>query len=294
LRGQLTSSYQFKGGYNASNDGLGQITEDEINNYFADTLVSLPNILENNGYHTYFLSAHSSNSQLNRMLKTLGFEHIYGAEDFHDSKESLSDQEIFSVLAELITHQKLNAPYFLGIYNLGTHLGQDSPDKKYGDGKNILLNSIHNFDNAFGKFLERVKGQKDLVIIFTADHAAYPSKVYNQTFGTNRSCFVDKIPFIIWHQGIKPETIDIQGRNSLTFAPTLLNAIHINSAFNYFLGCSLFDKSCPQPFEFIANIGDEFYRTPNLTKLDDNNPEDRIIKQKIRDFFNLSENQNLK
>ena len=286
LRGQLTSSYQFRGGYNYENDGFEQIDKAQIKKILSSDLIGVPQLLKDNGYHPYFLSTHHDNAKLNCMLKTLEFNRVYSADDFHNSEESLSDQEMFSALADLILERKLESPYFIGFYNYGTHLGQNSPDIKYADGNNLILNAIHNFDDAFGKFLKKVENQQDLVIIFTADHAAFPSRLYNETFGTNRTFFVDKIPFAIWYQGIKPRIVDANGRNSLDFAPTLLNALKINSGFNYFLGCSLFDKECPYQFEYITNIGEEFYKTPEIAVM--NIP---ILIQKIKDFYHLSESQ---
>ena len=290
LRGQLTSSYQLHGGYYDAHNGFAQISRTEIYNQLKNTLISLPDILKDQGYHTYFLSAHSKNFQLNWMLETLGFDRVYGAEDFHDLEESLTDQEIFEALSEIVLKKNFSSPYFIGVYNVGTHFGQDSPNVKWKDGRNILLNSIHNFDDAFGRFLEKMQKQKDLVIILTADHAAYPSSLYNRTFSTRRQYFLDKIPLIIWYSGIRPNTIDAKGRNSLDLAPTVLNALHINSAFNYFLGCSLFDEYCPNVFEHITCIGHTFYRTPNLNQLNNSEQDNKKLIHSIRDFFHLSEN----
>lgn len=293
LRGQLTSSYQLRGGYTASDDGLGQISGESIRKTLTDSLVSIPHILKDNGYHSYFLSTHHHKWQLNQMLKTLEFDRVYGADDFEKKKsdKSMTDQQTFSALSDLVRNDKLQAPYFIGIYNFGTHLGQDSPDVKYGDGNNVLLNSIHNFDDAFGKFWTSVRNKEDLVVIFTADHAAYPSDLYNQTFKTHRQFFIDKIPFAVLYHGIKPVVIDAHGRNSLDFAPTLLQAMGIKHGFNYFLGCSLFASACPRKFEYITGIGDGFVETPALRGLDAGKPDDEEIIQKIKDFYNLSEDR---
>ena len=174
---------------------------------------------------------------------------------------------------------------------MGTHIGQNSSDVKYGDGNNVMLNTIRNFDDAFGKFWNSVNDRKDLVIIFTADHAAYPSDLYNDTFKTKREFFIDKIPFAVWGDGIKPDVLDAHGRNSLDFAPTLLQSMGIRHAFNYFLGCSLFSSDCPRQFEYITAIGDDFVQTPELRLLKDNNSDDKRMIQKIRDFYNMSEDQ---
>lgn len=83
LRGQLTSSYQTQGGYYPTNDGLGQISSEQLRKTLSGNLVSIPHILNENGYHPYFLSAHEKKEQLNQMLKTLEFGRVYGADDFY-------------------------------------------------------------------------------------------------------------------------------------------------------------------------------------------------------------------
>ena len=292
LRGQLTSSYQYRGGFMMDKKGLGQISGESIRKSLSGRLVSIPHILKDNGYHSYFLVAHHNNYPLNMMLQTLEFDNVYGADDFiTDSAKDLTDRQIFSSLIDLINNNKLQKPYFIGMYNVGTHLGQDSPDVKYCDGQNTLLNTIRNFDDAFGKFWDAVKDQKDLVIIFTADHAAYPSGLYNQTFNTKRQYFADKIPFAIWSQDLKPLVMDAYGRNSLDFAPTLLQAMGIKRAFNYFLGCSLFSTDCPRKFEYLHCEGDWCLQTPALRVLDSDNFEDEAELKKIKDFYNLSEDR---
>lgn len=170
------------------------------------------------------------------------------------------------------------------MYNIGTHLGQDSPDVKYGDGSNIMLNTIRNFDDAFGQFWDAVRDRKDIAVILTADHAAYPSELYNKTFDTSRRYFVDRIPLAVWTHDAKHTVIDAKGRNSLDFAPTLLQAMGIRKAFNYFLGCSLFSSACPRKFEYITNVGVAFWQTPMLRMLSRKNDDDREIMEKIEDF----------
>jgi len=257
LRGQLTSSYQTQGGYYPTNDGLGQVSSEQLRKTLSGNLVSIPHILKENGYHTQFLSAHEKKEQLNQMLKTLEFGRVYGADDFYP-QAVLSDQQLFSALTGLTSGSSLRQPYFLGVYNIGTHLGQDSPDVKYGDGSNIMLNTIRNFDDAFGRFWDSVRHRKDIAVILTADHAAYPSDLYNKTFSTSRRYFVDRIPLAVWTHDARHTVIDAKGRNSLDFAPTLLQSMGIRKAFNYFLGCSLFSSACPRKFEYITNVGVAF------------------------------------
>ena len=294
LRGQLTSSYQLRRGYSHSKEknGLAQISGDKLKSTLSGTLVSVPHILKDNNYHPYFLSTHLHDYQLNLMLETLEFDRVYGADDFLTTNNELTDQQLFSVLSDLINKDKLKKPFFIGTYNLGTHFGQDSPDIKYGDGKNSILNTIRNFDDAFGKFWASVKDRKDIAVVLTADHAVIPGQLYTATFGTPHRGFpIDRVPFVVWNPDGNNGVLDAKGRNSLDIAPTLLQAMGIRHAFNYFLGCSLFESSCGKPFEHIANVDDGFWETPSLRALDPKDPKDAENMQKIKDFYNLSEDR---
>lgn len=105
LRGQLTSSYQLRRGYSHSNEknGLAQISGDKLKSTLSGNLVSVPHILKDNNYHSYFLSTHLHKYQLNLMLETLEFDRVYGADDFLTTNNELTDQQLFSTLSDLIT-----------------------------------------------------------------------------------------------------------------------------------------------------------------------------------------------
>ena len=47
------------------------------------------------------------------------------------------------------------------------------------------------------------------------------------------------MPLLIYYRGIEPETVDVNGRNSLDFAPKVLDFLDIHIG-NYFLGFTLF------------------------------------------------------
>ena len=290
LRGQLSSSYQFTGIVKAQ-----KLTNAAVTKKFSAELISLPQILSQNNYHTYFLSAQTYKScNLNYMLNTLGFDQLFTPEEFAFNND-LTDQQLFAALKKLMTEKKLKEPYFLAIYNLGTHFGEDSPDLKYQDGNNSLLNNVHNFDNAFGKWFDAISQHPNIInnlaIILTADHAAYADKQYCTTFEYEPEYWIDKIALAIYSPQISPQTIDAQGRNSLDIAPTILHMLHINNAQNYFLGCSLFKPTCILPFNHYTVAGDMAYKTqdnhvypkPQLDKWDEH------ILSLIENFYHLSE-----
>ena len=290
IRGQLTSSYQLVGGYTNDNSGIGELSEQELKERYSDTVIGIPQILRENNYHSYFVVSHKTNHNLVYMLKTLFFDNVFGSNDYkklHEDRE-LTDQELFDFVNELIESKTLQEPYILGVYNEGTHLGLDSPDVKYKNGENILLNTVANYDNAVSKLINRFYDDKyasNNVLIITADHATFPSTLYKQTIDGNALYFVNKVPFIVYTYGIKPNVIDVHGMNSLSFAPTILHMLGITNGQNYFLGCSVFDKKCKSEFKCVTNIGSEIYKTDNA---EIKRSEDKLLEIKIKKFYNLS------
>ncbi|SNR99522.1 Sulfatase [Methylobacillus rhizosphaerae] len=264
LRGQLISGYQYRDGITKQNNGLDQINKEKVKKMYSGKLISLPEILNNHGYHTYFISSTERDSNLNSLLASMPFHKVFGMEDFNWSvNDRMSDKASFKALSDIVSSMDTNdQPFFIGIYPSGTHHGLDSPDTAYMDGKNSYYNKFHNLDEQIGSFISWFRSSKyydDTILILTGDHSTFPTPEFKKSFGTNNSFFVDKIPFMILGKSIKHDVFDAKGKNSLSLAPTILNIIGINAGDNYFLGCSLFDIDCNNPLSNISAIGDIFF-----------------------------------
>lgn len=305
LRGQLTSSYQYLGGYRKDLIGIGQISQQELEKKYKNTVYSIPNIIKKHGYESYFINPHSEQSNISIMLRTMGFDKVYGCEKSQSCDKSkpidariISDKLLFANIKQVVSELENKAKsktdeshFFIGVYNIGTHLGMDSPDEKY-EINDVILNSVHNFDHQFGEFYTWFKQSKlyeNTVIILTADHCAYPSNDRAKILGEKSiypGIFINTIPFIVNYKGIKPLEIDVGGKNSIDFAPTLLHLMRINDGKNYFLGCSLFE-TCTKKFEYYEAIGSSFYSTEaNVLK---SVKENDVYPQLISEFYNLSD-----
>lgn len=71
--------------------------------------------------------------------------------------------------------------------------------------------------------------------------------------------FVDTIPLMIYWKGIQPRSIDVHGKNSLDFAPSLLSLLGLGQrVHNLFLGCTFFEEC---GLDRISNIGSDYYLT---------------------------------
>ena len=248
LIGQLYSGYQF-------------------DNFDTNGLVSLQSILGRRGYQTTFINTEPSNRKFLEYLESFQFDEVVstanstieGSEDIY-----IHDSDAYELLYDTVMAQhESGTPFFTAIYTFGTHASLDSPDEKFGDGSNVLLNKFYNLDIQFGKFFEKFKNSDmydDTILIFTTDHATYQDDDFLKTFSlTDRvTATVDEIPLYFYYKGCVIGTKDVAGKNSLDLAPTLLDYLDISEP-NYFLGNSLFGE------EKISSEYDTIFYYPSLT-----------------------------
>jgi phosphoglycerol transferase MdoB-like AlkP superfamily enzyme len=276
LMGQLSSGFSLAGGGGKT----GWETGDNKASLRRIRRRTLPMILREHGYQSYFFSPHAASRPFTSMLDTLGFDRVFTFEsigrgllggDFQTRIHGtdLDDQSLFQgVLAFLRRRHQAHAgkPFFIAVYNIGTHafIGVEDHDVRYRDGSNRILNKFHNYDYAVGQFVHGLLDGPyagNTILVFTADHATYPGTEYRQVAGKDlRPYFVDRIPLLIhdpFHR--LPATFDAQARTSLDLAPTLLQLLDLPTARNSFLGNSLF---APRSFaEGIAAQGTRYFLT---------------------------------
>ena len=228
LSGQLYSGYQ-------------------LNNYDSNTLISLQGILRDYGYTTAFINTETRNMNFTNYLGEMGFDEVISdpTAESNGAADSISDKDAYDLLFDTVNRQsKAKQPFFTAIYTFGTHTSLNSPDKKFGDGSDSILNKFYNLDYQFGEFMKRFEKSDmadNTIIFFTADHAAYQDRLFKIAFPDYERPHteLDRIPFFIYYKGVKRQTINVEGRNTLDFAPTVLDYLDISTG-NYFLGTTLF------------------------------------------------------
>lgn len=221
----------------------------------ANNLISLQSVLKSQGYKTAFINTEPYNDEFTLYLNNLGFDEIIDdPANVSGYANGMTDLEAYNLLKssahELASDSQ---PFFLGIYTFGTHVSFDSKEYQFGDGSNDELNKFYNCDQMFNAFLEDFKSSEladNTVLIFTTDHATYADQSFTDAFPEHkRDCTdLDVMPLFIYYNGIKPQAIDANGRNSLCFAPTVLDFLDLDTE-NYFLGTSLFDKNASTAFD---------------------------------------------
>lgn len=264
LRGQLTSSYIAA--RESGEHGLGSGSLAALAKGDHGAIVSLPQLLSKHGYQTAFLTPHFELMNINQIIRDTGINEVVTGSDV--AKEigtnvspPLSDRTLFHYLPTAVA--QLKPPFFIGVYNFGTHLFQDSPDEKFGDGNSVVLNRFHNLDAQFGKFYAEFAKSPlydNTILIVTGDHAAYPAPEFLQIEDATPNYFVDRIPLMMFWKGVQHQVIDAGGRNSLSFAPTVLQLAKIKNETNYFLGCSIFGPACGHT-NYITAVDQNYFST---------------------------------
>jgi len=256
LLGQLSSLFPVNGGigWESSYEDLDK-TE-----YF-----SLGDIFNNRNYETIFLDSHHRRhvSRVDDMLGKLGFMTVKTGDELSEkylgsaepaARDAFSDRQYFEGIVGYLKERADNGvkdtPFFMALYNFGTHafLQRNRDIVKYGSGKNYSLNNIHSFDSAFGLFWQYIQKSpyaENTIIILTADHCHYPEKPFVMAFDASdyRGYFVDKIPYIIYDPTrILPKNYNVHNATSLDFAPSLIHYLDFGNVKNPFLGTSMYER----------------------------------------------------
>ena len=247
LQGQLYSGYSWKLG--------------EPNN-----LISLQDILSDNGYHTSFINTEPNNYQFLKYLESFDFDELISdaGEECTGLVDSISDGEAYEKLWKVVSDEaESEQPFFTSIYTFGTHASFDSTEEMYGDGSNPLLNKFYNMDCQFGKLMEKFEESNlsdNTIIIFTADHCTYEDEDFTDTFPDydRESYECDEIPLFFYYKSMESGEWDTGGATSVALAPTILDYLDV-SAPNYFMGTSLFSdiwtkSDCNSIFAESLNI----------------------------------------
>ena len=269
----------------------------------SNALVSLHSILHDAGYHTAFINTEPNNALFTDYLERMGFDDFISNPEWvtqaYETLDYVVDKVAYEKLFDTIEEQHAQGgPFFTAMYSLGTHVSLDSPDEKFGDGSDAELNKFYNLDCQIGAFMERFEASelaRDTVVVITTDHATYADKAFKDSFPDykRRYTSMDRMPMMIFHQGIEPEIVDAGGRNSVDMAPTILDYLDM-SAPNYFLGESLFGPAPESdegiPFDRCYFDGSGLCMTGAPKGEEQSLPSDerKSMMKKILGYFSIS------
>ncbi len=256
LLGQLCSIYPYYSGYGGWHHYYDKIVKPPYN--------CLNRVLISEGYHTIFLDTHiHDKAYVDEMMGHIGFDEIITGDQLSSRylnnekplrDDSVSDMQFYRSFVQYLRSKegRLDTPFFIGIYTLGTHAFRDMADdgEAFGDGSNRVLNRIYSLDKAFGVFWDYFRNSllaTNTIVIFTSDHAPYMEKPYLKALKkigttTPQPSFLDTIPLIIYDPTRElPESYDAKIKTSIDFAPSLLHYLGVSNRKNSFIGESIFE-----------------------------------------------------
>jgi phosphoglycerol transferase len=141
---------------------------------------SLGNILQDNGYATYYLSGTDGDFFGTRQfVKEHGVENVIAREDIQRlypeyeiiGSWGYGDADVFKIARQNLSKADKNKPYFLHIATIDTHGEYQAKLPKTLD--NLWYNAISHTDKevaAFVKWLQTRKDYEDTVIVIAGDH----------------------------------------------------------------------------------------------------------------------------
>lgn len=265
----------------------------QLENLDKNYLVSLPMIFKEQGYQTDFINTEPRNKEFSNYLSTLGFENVIKSPITKGKSVSLDKEAYNELFKQAEEKNATNKPFFLSMYTFGTHVGMDSSDQKYGDGSDRVLNRFYEMDRSFKTFIEKFNRSKisdNTVLVFTTDHATFVDDEYIKAFPNKDRVQgdLDQVPFFIYYTGIEAQKIDVNGKNSINLAPTILDFLDYSSK-NYFLGDSLFDSNeANNPYStlFISGLT---HRTTTDSKISDISEKDKkLLENQINNYYAIS------
>jgi phosphoglycerol transferase MdoB-like AlkP superfamily enzyme len=230
----------------------------------------LADLLGDEGYQSHFLfSQQRARTKLDEVLGKANVDQVFAQEDLQrlylqgeqaGRPLALSDQQFFDAFIahlQFLEGQQAGggAPFVLGLYNIETHAYYHASDDgvRYAGHDSYILDSIRNFDDAFGRFWAWFKASglyRNTVVVFTADHAHFQGKDFValvEEQADYQRLFVDRIPLIIYHPEMQlPASFDARYASSIDLAPSIAHLMRLENRPNPFIGRSIFEREGDQ------------------------------------------------
>ncbi|PWJ45056.1 LTA synthase family protein [Sediminitomix flava] len=201
-------------------------------------LPSLPNVLNNEGYHTSFFYGGDVNfANINSYLHNSEFQEILSKNIFPSelstSKWGVHDHYVFDKAIDILKAKDPSKPFFQTILTSSSHEPFDVPMETVFEGddkKSLFMNSAHYTDRSLGVFIDRLKEEKiwdNTLIMLVADHGIPHIKKHR-----NSDAGKFHIP-MIWTGGALQNTnlkVDTFG-NQTDLAETFIRQLNVDYDF---------------------------------------------------------------
>lgn len=213
-----------------------------MSDYYKDSIVGLPKILRDNGYHTaFFHGSYNGSMDFDKFCDKAGFSEYYGRTEYGNDSDwdhawGIYDEPFLQFMAKKIG--EFDEPFFAGIFTISSHHPYSIPEQHQGQfkkGKHPLLECVMYSDYALSQFFHACEKQpwyENTVFLITADHPGQGlHKEYNDYNGWYN------IPMIFFDPSMAASGINRQNeyRNELfqqiDIMPTLLDYIGVKGQY---------------------------------------------------------------
>lgn len=216
--------------------------------YASDSLYTLPQILNKEGYNSsFFHGAPNGSMGFKALVNLMGIQHYYGKDEYNNDDDfdgiwGIWDEPFFQFFADkLNTFQQ---PFFSTIFSVSSHHPFRVPEKykgKFKKGKLPVLECISYTDLALREFFTKASRSewfKNTLFVITADHATvsyHPE--YQNAWGDVA------IPILLYHPG---DTV-FAGKDpgiiqQIDVMPSVLSYLHYDKPYVAF-GKNVFDST---------------------------------------------------
>ena len=231
------------------------------------------NRLKQAGYTTLFLdSANTGLYDYWKLLKRIGFDHIWGTADL-PSNGLTADYRLWNMVDEVADKVGIK-PFFLHLINDQTHMPYEVVDTqrfnrhKGNSQKALYLNAVEEADFIIDEFLTRLSEKLDLsntILVFTGDHGESFGE-YGYSFHSN-SVIPEQtqVPFMLMHPALSAK--DIEHSSHFDLFPTFFDLLGIacdtpgygqslgldSRPLQYFFHSATLKGNTPANFSFMQN-----------------------------------------
>jgi phosphoglycerol transferase MdoB-like AlkP superfamily enzyme len=216
--------------------------------YASDSLHTLPQILNDEGYNSsFFHGAPNGSMGFKALMNLMGIQQYYGKDEYNNDDDfdgiwGIWDEPFFQFFADkLNTFQQ---PFFSTIFSVSSHHPFKVPEKykgKFRKGKLPVLECISYTDFALREFFAKASKSewfKNTLFVITADHATvsyHPE--YQNAWGDVA------IPILLYHPG----DTAFAGKDSgiiqqIDIMPSVLSYLHYDKPYVAF-GKNVFDST---------------------------------------------------
>jgi phosphoglycerol transferase MdoB-like AlkP superfamily enzyme len=257
-------------------------------------VLCLPKLLRDFGYDAIYLN-HGAAGETHFDAQTIdwGFQRAYFDHGVLDdllkgetaeNGSQASDQQMMRATIEFLERRRKQAgakPLFLAVSTIETHTGHRTK-LKFGNGRNRVLNSFHNLDDAFGLFwtwYQNSEWTKDTILVVTGDHVLYPQddlrkvatpRHLNSTFGYLGLFIMDPTHELPASYAVRASSVD--------FAPTMIQLLGLPAKQpNPFMGLSMFSDRQATSLALGMNYGKQLLvwdRAQDAPEIYPTRPED--------------------